>query len=79
MIIEFQPPCHVQGRQPPDQAAQSHIQPGYSDQGTNSPATEPRAGGSLGLEISGVSVSASSPVRHHFQVPGDLLLIMILR
>ena len=28
MIIEFQPPCHVQGRQPPDQAAQSHIQPG---------------------------------------------------
>jgi len=33
MIIEFQPPCYVQGRQPPDQAAQSHIQPGleYSD------------------------------------------------
>jgi len=28
MIIEFQPPCCVQGRQPPDQAAQSHIQPG---------------------------------------------------
>jgi len=28
MIIEFQPPCYVQGRQPPDQAAQSHIQPG---------------------------------------------------
>jgi len=28
MIIEFQPPCHVQGHQPPDQAAQSHIQPG---------------------------------------------------
>ena len=27
-IIEFQPPCYVQGRQPPDQAAQSHIQPG---------------------------------------------------
>jgi len=26
--IEFQPPCYVQGRQPPDQAAQSHIQPG---------------------------------------------------
>ena len=22
------PPCHVQGRQPADQAAQSHIQPG---------------------------------------------------
>ena len=28
MIIEFQPPCYVQGRQPSDQAAQSHIQPG---------------------------------------------------
>jgi len=28
MIIEFQPPCYLQGRQPPDQAAQSHIQPG---------------------------------------------------
>ena len=28
MIIEFQLPCYVQGRQPPDQAAQSHIQPG---------------------------------------------------
>jgi len=28
MIIEFQPLCYVQGRQPPDQAAQSHIQPG---------------------------------------------------
>ena len=26
--IEFQPPCYVQGHQPPDQAAQSHIQPG---------------------------------------------------
>ena len=29
MIIEFQPPCYVQGRQPSDQAAQSHIQPGH--------------------------------------------------
>jgi len=28
MIIEFQPPCDVQGRQPADQAAPSHIQPG---------------------------------------------------
>jgi len=28
MIIQFQPPCYVQGRQPQDQAAQSHIQPG---------------------------------------------------
>ena len=28
MIIEFQPPCYVQGRQPLDQAAQIHIQPG---------------------------------------------------
>jgi len=28
MIIEFQPPCYVQGRQPLNQAAQSHIQPG---------------------------------------------------
>ena len=28
MIIEFQPPCYVQGRQPADQAAQSHIQRG---------------------------------------------------
>ena len=28
MIIQFQPPCYVQGHQPPDQAAQSHIQPG---------------------------------------------------
>jgi len=28
MIIEFQPPCCVKGRQPADQAAQSHIQPG---------------------------------------------------
>jgi len=25
---QFQPPCCVQGRQPPDQTAQSHIQPG---------------------------------------------------
>ena len=29
MIIQFQPPCYVQGRQPLDQAAQSHIQPGH--------------------------------------------------
>jgi len=28
MIIESQPPCYVQGCQPPDQAARSHIQPG---------------------------------------------------
>jgi len=28
MIIKFQPPCYVQGRQSLDQAAQSHIQPG---------------------------------------------------
>jgi len=28
MIISFQPSCYVQGRQPADQAAQSHIQPG---------------------------------------------------
>ena len=28
MVIEFQPPCYVQDRQPPDHAAQSHIQPG---------------------------------------------------
>ena len=28
MIIEFQPPCYVQGCQPLGQAAQSHIQPG---------------------------------------------------
>jgi len=27
-MIKFQAPCHGQGRQPPDQAAQSHIQPG---------------------------------------------------
>jgi len=27
-IMWFQPPCYVQGRQPPDQAAQSHIQSG---------------------------------------------------
>jgi len=27
MAIQFQPPCYVQGCQPPDQAAQSHIQP----------------------------------------------------
>jgi len=27
-MITFQPPCYVQGCQPPDQAAQSHIQPG---------------------------------------------------
>jgi len=27
-VIQFQPPCYVQGRQSPDQAAQSHIQPG---------------------------------------------------
>jgi len=27
-IISFQPPCYVQGRLPPDQAAQSHIRPG---------------------------------------------------
>ena len=29
MLIWFQPPCYEQGRQPPDQAAQSHIQPGF--------------------------------------------------
>jgi len=28
VVTEFQPPCYVQGCQPPDQAAQSHIQPG---------------------------------------------------
>ena len=28
MIIKFQPPCYVQGRQPPARAAQSPIQPG---------------------------------------------------
>jgi len=28
MTIWLQPPCYVQGRQPADQAAQSHIQPG---------------------------------------------------
>jgi len=28
MIIQFQPHCCVHGCQPPDQAAQSHIQPG---------------------------------------------------
>jgi len=28
MLILFQPPCYVQGRQPAAQAAQSHIQPG---------------------------------------------------
>ena len=28
VIIQFQAPCYVQGCQPPDQAAQSHIQPG---------------------------------------------------
>ena len=28
MLIEFQRPCYVQGHQAPDQAAQSHIQPG---------------------------------------------------
>jgi len=28
MTIQFQPPCYVQGCQPPHQAAQSHIQPG---------------------------------------------------
>ena len=29
MIIWFQPLCYAQGLQPPDQAAQSHIQPGH--------------------------------------------------
>ena len=28
-IMEFQCPCYVQGHQPLDQAAQSHIQPGF--------------------------------------------------
>jgi len=28
MLISFQLPCYVQCRQPADQAAQSHIQPG---------------------------------------------------
>ena len=27
--LSFNPPCYVQGHQPPDQAAQSHIQPGF--------------------------------------------------
>jgi len=42
MIIEFQPPCYVQGCQPLDQDAQSHIQPGllyllnaYTDKAEN--------------------------------------------
>ena len=30
-IISFQPPSHRQGHQPPDQAAQSHIQPGLEN------------------------------------------------
>ena len=34
MIIEFQPPCYVQGHQPADQAAQSHIQPGLDGAGS---------------------------------------------
>lgn len=29
VLISFQPLCYVQGGQPPDQDAQSHIQPGY--------------------------------------------------
>ena len=33
MVIEFQPPCYVQGHQPPDQAAQSCIQPGLQGWG----------------------------------------------
>jgi len=28
VLIQFHPPCYVQGRQPAAQAAQSHIQPG---------------------------------------------------
>ena len=28
MIIEFQPPCYMQGRQPLDETAQNHTQPG---------------------------------------------------
>jgi len=28
MTTSFQPPCYVQGCQSPDQAPQSHIQPG---------------------------------------------------
>ena len=28
MLIQFQTSCYMQGRRPPDQAAQSHIQPG---------------------------------------------------
>ena len=31
VIIKFQPPCRVQGHQPPDQAAQSHIEPEIFD------------------------------------------------
>ena len=30
VIMEFQLPCYVQGHQPPDQAAQSHIHSGDS-------------------------------------------------
>jgi len=32
MTIQFRPPIYVQGRQPPDQAAQSHIQPDFIGQ-----------------------------------------------
>jgi len=44
MIIWFQPPCYVQGRQPADQAAQSHIQPGLEclqGWGIHSPLGQP--------------------------------------
>ena len=41
MIIEFQPPCYMQGQQPLDQAAQSHIQPGLYAQGSISSLLDP--------------------------------------
>jgi len=52
IIIEFQPPCYVHGRQPPDQSAQSHIQPGLEclqGWGTHNLLGQPVAGLAIGI------------------------------
>jgi len=70
MIIDFQPQCCVQGRQPPDQAAQSHIQPGLEClqgwgcawQSVMTSWTDLQTGSELLLTVGGLGLDMSSPL-----------------
>jgi len=70
MIIKFQPPCYVQGRQPPDQAAQSHIQPGCLSLNLIFLASQNRPSKRGGESPAALCSSASSyiKVEHHWDV-----------